>query len=352
MKYSMNKSSKEIAGYTNWRKKLILMIIWGSFSIVIIDFICINFGVVSIHPKEILSLLWGSSPDKTNSLIIWQLRFPRIIMASLTGIALSTVGGAFQGILRNPLADPYILGVSAGAALGACTAIFLQYATGYFLTPYLPLFALTGALLSIYLVYMTAKVRYRLPLEGLLLSGVTITFLFSAIITILIALSEKGLHSMVFWLMGDLSTANWNKIAIVTFPVIVGCLAFFFFSLDLNALSLGEEEALHLGVNIKKLRLRIFIIGSIIIASVVSFTGLIGFVGLVVPHIARLLVGPDHRVMLPTSALLGAIFLPLCDALARTIVAPSEIPIGAITALIGAPVFIHLLRRKSTKNGL
>jgi len=348
----MNKSSKEIAGYTNWRKKLILMIIWGSFSIVIIDFICINFGVVSIHPKEILSLLWGSSPDKTNSLIIWQLRFPRIIMASLTGIALSTVGGAFQGILRNPLADPYILGVSAGAALGACTAIFLQYATGYFLTPYLPLFALTGAMLSIYLVYMTAKVRYRLPLEGLLLSGVTITFLFSAIITILIALSEKGLHSMVFWLMGDLSTANWNKIAIVTFPVIVGCLAFFFFSLDLNALSLGEEEALHLGVNIKKLRLRIFIIGSIIIASVVSFTGLIGFVGLVVPHIARLLVGPDHRVMLPTSALLGAIFLPLCDTLARTIVAPSEIPIGAITALIGAPVFIHLLRRKSTKNGL
>ncbi|GAF89396.1 unnamed protein product, partial [marine sediment metagenome] len=256
-------------------------------------------------------------------------------MASLTGIALSTVGGAFQGILRNPLADPYILGVSAGAALGACTAIFLQYATGYFLAPYLPLFALTGAMLSIYLVYMTAKVRYRLPLEGLLLSGVTITFLFSAIITILIALSEKGLHSMVFWLMGDLSTANWNKIAIVTFPVIVGCLAFFFFSLDLNALSLGEEEALHLGVNIKKLRLRIFIIGSIIIASVVSFTGLIGFVGLVVPHIARLLVGPDHRVMLPTSALLGAIFLPLCDTLARTIVAPSEIPIGAITALIG-----------------
>ncbi|GAG68227.1 unnamed protein product [marine sediment metagenome] len=348
----MNKSSKEIAGYTNWRKKLILMIIWGSFSIVIIDFICLNFGVVSIHPKEIFSLLWDNSPDKTNSLIIWQLRFPRIIMASLTGIALSTVGGAFQGILRNPLADPYILGVSAGAALGACLAIFLQYATGYFFAPYLPLFALTGAMLSIYLVYMTAKVRYRLPLEGLLLSGVTVTFLFSAIITILIALSEKGLHSMVFWLMGDLSTANWNKITIVTFPVIVGCLAFFFFSLDLNALSLGEEEALHLGVNIKKLRLRIFIIGSIIIASVVSFTGLIGFVGLVVPHIARLLVGPDHRVMLPTSALLGAIFLPLCDTLARTIIAPSEIPIGAITALIGAPVFIHLLRRKSTKNGL
>ena len=352
MKYSINKSSKEIAGYTNWRKKLILMIVWGSLAIIIVNFICLNFGVVSIHPKEIFYLLWDSSRDKTNSLIIWQLRFPRIIMATLTGMALSAVGGAFQGILRNPLADPYILGVSAGAALGACLSIFLQYATGYFLTPYLPLFALIGAILSIYLVYMTAKVRYRLPLEGLLLSGVTITFLFSALIAILIALSEKGLHSMIFWLMGDLSTANWSKIMIVIIPVILGCSSLFFFSLDLNALSLGEEEALHLGVNIKKLRLRIFILGSVIIASVVSFTGLIGFVGLVVPHIARLLVGPDHRVMLPTSALLGAIFLPLCDTLARTVVSPSEVPIGAITALIGAPLFIYLLRRKKTKNGL
>ena len=147
--------------------------------------------------------------------------------------------------------------------------------------------------------------------------------------------------------MGDLSTANWKKTSIIVLPVISGCLLLFFSSLDLNALSLGEEEALHLGINTGKLRIRIFLIGSIIIASVVSFTGLIGFVGLVIPHIARLLVGPDHRIMLPASAFLGGIFLILCDVLARTVIAPTEIPIGAITAIVGAPLFIYLLRRKN-----
>lgn len=347
MKFSINKSPKEIAGYTNWRKKLILMILGGSLGILGVSLVCLNFGVVPIHPKEIFSLIWNSSLDKTNSLIIWQLRIPRITMAILAGAALSTVGGAFQGILRNPLADPYILGVSAGAALGACIGIALQYTTGYYLASYLPLFAFTGAMFSLYLVYMSSKISYTLASTGLLLAGVAINFLFSALITVLLALSKRELHSMIFWLMGDLSTANWNKITIVTIPVIVGCLFLFSSSLDLNALSLGEEEALHLGVNTGKLRIRIFIIGSIIIASIVSFTGLIGFVGLVVPHITRLLVGPDHRVMLPISALFGAIFLILCDTFARIIIAPTEIPIGAVTAIVGAPLFIYLLQRRN-----
>jgi len=346
MKFSINKSPKEIAGYTNWQKKLILMILGGSLGILGVSLICLNFGVVSIHPKEIFSLIWNSSLDKTNSLIVWQLRAPRIIMATLTGIALATVGGAFQGILRNPLADPYILGVSAGAALGACIGIALQYATGYYLASYLPLFAFLGAMLSLYLVYLSSKISYSVNSTGLLLAGVAINFLFSALITVLLALSKRELHSMIFWLMGDLSTADWKKISLITLPVIIGCLLLFFSSLDLNALSLGEEEALHLGVNTGKLRMRIFFIGSIIIATVVSFTGLIGFVGLIIPHIARLLIGPDHRVMLPASALLGAIFLILCDTLARMVISPSEIPIGAITALVGAPMFIYLLRRK------
>jgi len=343
----MNKSQKEIAVYTNWRKKLILMILAGSLGILGLSLACLNFGVVHIHPKDILSILWNNSQDKTNNLIIWQLRAPRIVMATITGAALSTVGGAFQGILRNPLADPYILGVSAGAALGACIGIALQYSTGYYLASYLPLFAFFGAMFSLYLVYKSSKISYSANSIGLLLAGVAITFLFSALITVLLALSNRELHSMIFWLMGDLSTANWKKISIVTLPAIIGCLLLFFYSLDLNALSLGEEEALHLGVNTGKLRIRIFLIGSIIIAIVVSFTGIIGFVGLIIPHIARLLVGPDHRVMLPTSALLGAIFLILCDTLARIVIAPSEIPIGAITALVGAPLFIYLLRRKN-----
>jgi iron complex transport system permease protein len=345
----MNKSlqEKEITGcYTNWRKKLILMLLGGSLGILGVSLICLNFGVVSINPKDIISLLLNGTPDKTKSLIIWQLRAPRIVIAALTGAALSTVGGAFQGILRNPLADPYILGVSAGAALGACVGIALQYATGYYLASYLPLFAFLGAMFSLYLVYLSSKISYSANSTGLLLAGVAITFLFSALITVLLALSKRELHSMIFWLMGDLSTADWKKISLITLPVIIGCLLLFFSSLDLNALSLGEEEALHLGINTGKLRMRIFFIGSIIIATVVSFTGLIGFVGLIIPHIARLLIGPDHRVMLPASALLGAIFLILCDTLARMVISPSEIPIGAITALVGAPMFIYLLRRK------
>ncbi len=341
----MNKSLNEIAGYTNWRKKL--MILGGSLGILGVSLVCLNFGVVSIHPKVIFSILWNNSQDKTNGLIIWQLRAPRIVMSILTGMALSTVGGAFQGILRNPLADPYILGVSAGAALGACIGIALQYSTGYYLASYLPVFAFFGAMFSLYLVYRSSQITYSVNSTGLLLAGVAITFLFSALITVLLALSKRELHSMIFWLMGDLSTANWNKISIIILPVIIGCLLLFFSSLDLNALSLGEEEALHLGINTGKLRIRIFLIGSIIIASVVSFTGIIGFVGLVIPHIARLLVGPDHRIMLPASAFLGGIFLILCDVLARTVIAPTEIPIGAITALVGAPLFIYLLRRKN-----
>jgi iron complex transport system permease protein len=323
-----------------------LMLLGGSLGILGVSLICLNFGVVSINPKEIISLLLNGTPDKTKSLIIWQLRAPRIVIAALTGAALSTVGGAFQGILRNPLADPYILGVSAGAALGACVGIALQYATGYYLASYLPLFAFLGAMFSLYLVYISSKISYSANSTGLLLAGVAITFLFSALITVLLALSKRELHSMIFWLMGDLSTADWKKISLITLPVIIGCLLLFFSSLDLNALSLGEEEALHLGINTGKLRMRIFFIGSIIIATVVSFTGLIGFVGLIIPHIARLLIGPDHRVMLPASALLGAIFLILCDTLARMLISPSEIPIGAITALVGAPMFIYLLRRK------
>ena len=343
----MNKSLVKNTGFINWKKKLILIVLFGSLIVLVIGIFCLNFGVVTITPRDIMHLLINGTQDKTTNLIIWQLRAPRIVLGALTGAALSTVGGAFQGILRNPLADPYILGVSAGAALGACIGIAFQYITGYAFASYLPLFAFLGAMLSLYLVYKSSKISYSANSTGLLLAGVAITFLFSALITVLLALSRRELHSMIFWLMGDLSAANWKKISIILLPVFIGNAMLFFSALDLNALSLGEEEALHLGINTGRLRIRIFLIGSVIIATVVSFTGLIGFVGLIIPHIARLLVGPDHRIMLPIAAFLGAVFLILCDILARILLAPTEIPIGAITAIVGVPLFIYLLRRKN-----
>ena len=350
MKYSSKQSKNNLYGYPNWRTKAFFVLSFGFLSIFIIGFIGLNFGTISIQPQKIFSILWHHKTDDSLGLIIWELRIPRLIMAMLTGMTLAGVGGAFQGILRNPLADPYILGVSAGAALGACSSIALQYVTGLYLMHILPVFALLGASLSILLVYLFSRKKNHLPMTDLLLAGVAVNFFFSALITILLAVSSRELHSMVFWLMGDLSTANWQKISLIILPVFLGSFLLIFSSLELNAMALGEEEALHLGIQTEKLRLKIFLIGSVMIAIVVSFTGLIGFVGLVIPHIARLVVGPDHRIMLPVSALIGAAFLIFCDTMARTIIAPTEIPIGAITAIIGAPLFIHLLKRRSETN--
>ncbi|MDD3656474.1 MAG: iron ABC transporter permease [Atribacterota bacterium] len=347
MKSSIKPENNILYGYSNWRYKAIFIITIGFLAILIIGFTALNFGTIAIQPQKILSIIWQHRTDDSLGLIIWELRIPRLIMAMLTGMALASVGGGFQGILRNPLADPYILGVSAGAALGACSAIALQYITGLYLVHILPVFALIGALISISLVYLLSRKKSHLPMADLLLAGVAVNFFFSAIITLLLAISRREIHSMVFWLMGDLSTASWQKVSFIFLPVFLGTLLLISSSLELNAMALGEEEALHLGVQTEKLRLRIFFIGSVMIAIAVSFTGLIGFVGLVIPHIARLLVGPDHRIMLPVSALAGSIFLIICDTIARSIIAPTEIPIGAITALVGAPIFIHLLKRRN-----
>jgi len=347
MKYLPEKNNKNLYGYPNWRYKAFLILFFGLMAIIIIGFVGLNFGTISIQPGEILSIVWNHKTNDSLGLIIWELRIPRLIMGILTGMTLSIVGGAFQGILRNPLADPYILGVSAGAALGACTGIALQYITGVYFTNILPIFALTGSFVSILLVFLFSRKKARLPVTDLLLAGVAVNFFFSALITLLLAISNREIHSMVFWLMGDLSSANWQKISLVVLPVFIGSLLLIFSSLELNAMALGEEEALHLGIQTEKLRLKIFLIGSVMIGIVVSFTGLIGFVGLVIPHIARILVGPDHRIMLPVSALIGSAFLVLCDTVGRTIIAPTEIPIGAITAIVGAPLFIHLLKRRN-----
>lgn len=351
MKYLPRLENNNYQDYPNWRTKAFFLLVIGFFSILIIGFIALNFGAIAIQPQKIWSIIWQHQIDDSLGLIIWELRLPRLIMAMLTGMALAVAGGSFQGILRNPLADPYILGVSAGAALGACTAIAFQYIIGLFLVPALPVFALFGSLISISLVYLLSRKRLHLPTADLLLSGVAINFFFSAIITLLLAISRRGTHSMLFWLMGDLSTASWQKVSWIALPVFLGTIYLISAALDLNAMALGEEEALHLGIQTGKLRLKIFVAGSIMIAAVVSFTGLIGFVGLVIPHIARLLVGPDHRVMLPVSALAGSLFLLICDTLARSIMSPSEIPIGVITALMGAPLFIHLLKRRNDSDG-
>ena len=280
--------------------------------------------------------------------IIFQIRLPRVVGGALVGAALATAGVLFQGLLRNPLADPYIIGTSAGAALGATIAMILPLNLALLGFGLIPLTAFIGALTSVILVYNLARVGGRTPVISMLLTGFVVSALFVAIIAFMMSIGDRlglNLRSVFSFLMGHISVTNWNQLAVVAPLVIGGIIAARFFAFHLNAFSLGEEGAAYLGIEVERDKILILSLGSLLTATAVSISGLVGFVGLVMPHAVRLSLGPDHRLLVPASALAGAIFLVITDLLARTILAPGEIPVGIITALIGAPFFLYLLRR-------
>ncbi|MCG2677157.1 iron ABC transporter permease [bacterium] len=270
--------------------------------------------------------------------IIWQIRFPRVVLALLVGGGLACCGAVFQGLLRNPLAEPYTLGISGGAALGATLGI-VSGISGI----WLPLSAFSGSALSIFLIYTIAsKKRFSNP--TLILGGVILSFLFSSLVLLIFAISraEDG-HGIIFWLMGDLSSAQISLIKLISFFILPAIALLFIFSRDLNILTLGEEKAIHLGVNSAQVKRILFIAASFITGACVAASGIIGFVGLLVPHFMRRIVGVDHRLLLPASCIAGAIFLILCDTLARTIIRPLELPVGVITGLFGGIFFLSFL---------
>ena len=280
--------------------------------------------------------------------IIFQIRLPRVVGGALVGAALATAGVLFQGLLRNPLADPYIIGTSAGAALGATIAMILPLNLALLGFGLIPLTAFIGALTSVILVYNLARVGGRTPVISMLLTGFVVSALLVAIIAFMMSIGDRlglNLRSVFSFLMGHISVTNWNQLAVAAPLVIGGIIAARFFAFHLNAFSLGEEGAAYLGIEVERDKILILSLGSLLTATAVSISGLVGFVGLVMPHAMRLSLGPDHRLLVPASALAGAIFLVITDLLARTILAPGEIPVGIITALIGAPFFLYLLRR-------
>ncbi|MBN1630139.1 MAG: iron chelate uptake ABC transporter family permease subunit [Thermoleophilia bacterium] len=286
----------------------------------------------------------GDFPDWAPRLLL-DLRLPRIVLALLVGGALSTAGASFQGIFRNPLAEPYLLGVSAGAALGATIAIVWRPLT--FLGIYtLPLLAFAGAVLAAFLVYRVATIGGLTSAASLLLSGVAIGSTLTAITSFLMVATERDLHTVVIWLMGGLTTATWTKV-FITLPVVAaGFIYMLVMSRRMNLLLMGEERARELGVDSRRTRRNLMIVASLTTAAAVSFSGLIGFIGLMVPHIMRLIVGPDHRHLLPATAIFGGLLLLAADTVARTAMAPSEIPVGIITAATGGPFFLYLLRAR------
>ena len=332
---------------------LILLLLGGG--LVIASLLATAFGAVNIPLPDILKMAlnkvavfdFQSTWRAVDETIIFQIRLPRVIGGALVGAALATAGVLFQGLLRNPMADPYIIGTSAGAALGATIAMTLPINLAFLGFGLVPAAAFIGALSTVILVYNLARVGGKTPIISMLLAGFVVSALLAAVMAFMMSMSDRfglNLHSVYSFLMGHISVTSWGQIAIIAPLVIGGIIGARFFAFHLNAFSLGEESAAYLGIEIERDKILILALGSLLTAAAVSISGLIGFVGLVVPHAVRLSLGPDHRFLLPASALVGAAFLVIADLLARILLAPVEIPVGVITAIIGAPFFIYLLR--------
>lgn len=324
-------------------------ILLGLFAVIVVVSILVGPARIGfVQGLQGLLLGWreGSAiltpSEKT---IIFSIRLPRVLFAGLVGAALSGAGVIFQALLRNPLADPYILGISGGSAVGAIIGIIIGIGAVPFAIPGL---AFCGAAATVLLVFFIGRSNRELHSTTLLLAGVIVNAFFSAVIMFLISISTNTeLHSITFWLMGDLTLSSWYKILFVAILLFAGAALIYSFARPLNLIVTGEETALQLGVDVERTKITLFIAGSLLTAVAVAFSGVIGFVGLIIPHMMRMVFGPDHRLLLPASFLFGASFLVAADTIARTVIPQTELPVGVITAMCGAPYFIYLLRRRS-----
>ena len=314
--------------------------------------LALSVGTVRVGFTEIFGIFFGKlfpnpvSWTETQETIVLSLRLPRTLLAGIVGSALALAGAGFQAISRNPLADPYILGVSSGAAFGVVMAVLTGLGTGSGII-FLPLFGFVGALVAAVVVYGIASIDGRLPVHTLLLAGVVVSLFFSSAIMLASALIQaEELQGIVFYLMGNLRIVSYPTIGIVVGCLLIGTALIYAQVLPLNLLSAGEEAAAQLGVEPERVKRIIFVACSLVTGAAVSASGSIAFVGLMVPHAVRLCFGSDNRLVIPASLLVGAIFLILADIIARTVAAPLELPVGVITAFLGAPFFAYLLRSR------
>lgn len=307
----------------------------------------VRFGSVPLTTGEVLAVLGGGG-DPTARDIVLRLRMPRVLLGVLVGGGLAMAGATFQALLRNPLAEPYILGISGGASVGAVLVLSFGWAaSGSWV---LPLAAFVGALVAIAMVFGVATATGRaMDVRVLLLAGVVVAAFFSACITLILSLSSaRTVQSAVLWIMGSLAAADWGAVTLTAAYTIPAALLLLGFARPLNLMAIGEETAAYLGTDVERVKRVALMVAALITASGVAVAGVIGFVGLVVPHAVRLLIGPDHRALLPLSFLAGGAFLTMADLVARLALAPTEIPIGVITAFVGVPFFLALLRRSLT----
>lgn len=318
-----------------------ILILTGVLFAVSIFSLCIGSSGITLK-KIFLTISDGRG--STEYSIIFDIRLPRIILGFAVGGSLSLAGVILQGLFRNPLVEPYTLGISGGAALGVCLNIILGIYHTSILS--LPVSGFTGAILVVLLVYFLTLKKGILKIQGLLLTGVMISFISSSLIMFIMAISKvEDLHGIIFWIMGSLEEPNMLLIKITVLLSVFGLFGAYFFCRDLNALALGEEDASHLGVDTEKTKKVLFLLSSLLTGAAVSVAGVIGFVGLVIPHFVRMFIGYDHRILIIASFLTGGAFLILCDTIARTVIAPIELPVGVITGIIGGVMFIYFLNK-------
>jgi len=324
--------------------------------VVCVVLLAVAWGSFSIPPWTIVKILWRRVSGSTGATtwptswetVILQIRLPRILLAALVGGALSQAGAVYQGLFRNPLADPYLIGVSSGAGLGATIAIAFGLRIGLGGLGAVSMLAFSGALVATALVYLLSRIGGRTSVATLLLAGVALGAFFASIQTFFMFRSKDAFHTVhiVSWLMGSFNLANWMKVRLLAPVLAFGGAIIWAYGYRLNVLQLDEEQAQQLGVAVERARLILIALASLVTATAVAVSGVIGFVGLLVPHAVRLVWGPDHRFLLPMSVLVGAVLMIIADGVARTLLAPAELPVGVVTAFLGAPFFLYLLRQK------
>lgn len=339
-----------------WRQRVLILILLAVLGLTVV--LCTTIGPARIGFTDVLTMMLrrlplagdliprGDWPDNYET-IVFQMRLARVILAALVGAGLAASGVILQGLLINPMADPYILGISQGAALGA-TAAMLSLGGILALGIYtVPLVAFLGGLVTSIVVYNLARVGNRVQMSTLLLAGIAVGLFLSAITSYIMITSGQNVHQILFWIIGGFAGRGWDHVMVLLPYIVTGYSIMHLYARRMNVILLGEEPAQHLGIDVERMKKVLLTAATLTTASAVSVSGVIAFVGLIIPHAVRLMVGPDHRVLLPTAALTGAIFLIIADALARVAAAPEEIPVGIITALCGGPFFIYLLRKKN-----